>query len=203
MDVGCANCSLLLSFKSIGDFKLYGTDIKDLGIDYKSFGVNFNQGALEKMRMPANFFDLVVLDNLIEHVPDPKLFLEKIYYLLKPGGWVVGTTPNIRSVDAKIFGKYWGGYHLPRHLYFFNQNTIKRLLKNSGFIRIDLPINANPGDWCVSVQNFLRRNKQKMNKYKRTRLFSFLGCVFIPVSLLFSILKFHSVMDFIAQKPKA
>jgi len=202
LDVGCANCSLLMSLKPLGDYKLYGIDIKDLGINYRSLGVKFKRGPLEKVDFQSNFFDLVVLDNLIEHVPDPKFFLEKTYQILKPGGWVVGTTPNIHSVDALLFGKYWGGYHLPRHLYFFTRKTLARLLKQCGFIEISFPINANPGDWCVSVQNFLRRNKGKLKKYKRGWYFSLVGSALMLPSLMFSLFGWHSVMDFKAQKKR-
>ncbi len=202
LDVGCANCSLLMSLKPLGDYELYGIDIKNLGIDYRSLGVRFKDKSLEEINFPSDFFDLIILDNLIEHVPAPKFFLKKVYRILKPGGWVVGTTPNIRSVDALIFGKYWGGYHLPRHFYFFTRNTLEKLLEKSGFSNINFPTNANPGDWCVGIQNFLRRNKGKMRKYKRGWYFSLTGCFLAPFSFLFSIFGWHSIMDFGAQKKK-
>lgn len=202
LDVGCANCSLLMSLKPLGAYKLYGVDIKDLGINYQSLEVKFQEGPLEKINFPRNFFDLVILDNLIEHVPNPKFFLKKVYRILKPGGWVVGTTPNIHSIDALLFGRYWGGYHLPRHFYFFTSKTLRRLLQKVGFSNIDFPVNANPGDWCVSIQNFLRRNEGRMKKYKRGWYFPLMGCLFTLPSFLFSFAGWHSIMDFKAQRKK-
>lgn len=200
LDVGCANCSLLVNLKQFGDYQLYGVDIKKLKINYKALGVNFREGPLEEHDFSANFFDLVILDNLIEHVPDLELFLKKVYRVLKPGAWVVGTTPNIHSVDAILFGKYWGGYHIPRHLYFFTHETLERLLRKYGFSNIDFPVNANSGDWCVSIQNFLRRNERKREQYKRGWYFPLIGCLLMPFSFLFSICGWHSVMDFKAKK---
>lgn len=200
LDVGCGNCTLLKSLKKQGDYELFGIDIKRRDIDYKENGVNFSKGTLEKLDFPSDYFDLVSLDNLIEHVQDPVFFMKKVYKILKPNGWVVGTTPNIKSVDAVLFGKYWGGYHIPRHFYFFTQSTLKKLLTKTGFRNVKLPINYNAADWCVSMQNFIRRNKHKKKEYRRGWYFPYFGIFFFPISFMDSLLGVHSIMDFKAQK---
>lgn len=200
LDVGCANCHLLTELKKQGNFELHGLDIKKLRDDYNELDIRFKEGCLERLKYPKNYFDLITMDNLIEHVPDPLLFMKKVYNILKPGGWVAGTTPNMRSLDAKIFGKYWGGYHIPRHLYIFSHDNLKRLLERTGFENISFPKNGNSGDWCVSVQNFLRRNEKKRRSYKRAWYFPYLAILIYPISFLLSAFKYNSVMDFQAQK---
>lgn len=202
LDIGCGNCSLLSALKNFGDFELHGIDIKKLDIDYEGLNIYFKNGCLEDVEYPSNYFDLVSIDNVIEHAPDPLVFLNKINSILKPGGWVVGTTPNIRSIDAYSFGKYWGGYHIPRHLYFFNSKTLERILRETGFYNIKYTLNSNPGDYCVSVQNYLRRNKKRQTVYQRSWFFPYFAFIFAPISFVSSIFDLNGVMDFVAQKNK-
>ncbi len=55
-----------------------------------------------------NNFDVIISEATIEHVKDPKKFIDRCYQLLKPGGYVILTTPNISTLLKRIrfiFGK--------------------------------------------------------------------------------------------------
>ena len=64
-------------------------------------------------------FDLISMWDVIEHVCDPKTNLEKVFDLLKPGGYLVITTGNIDSWTAKLMGRFRHLMTPPRHLFFF------------------------------------------------------------------------------------
>lgn len=200
LDVGCANGAFLESLDGLGVFELHGLDIKNTGIDFASRGIKFQEGTLEDASYPDDHFDAVMMDNLIEHVPDLKAFIQKAWRILKPGGHLFGLTPNHGSLDRRVFGRYWGGFHMPRHIWLFNSRNLPLFLEKSGFTDIRLPATANSGDWAVSVQNFMRRNRDERGRYKRAPYFPFVGILFAPVSLVTSLLNMNGVMAFRCRK---
>jgi SAM-dependent methyltransferase len=197
LDIGCANGAFLLSMKQYGNYGLYGLDIKNTGVDFKENSINFEEGNLEELEYPANFFDAIIMDNVLEHVPDPIVFMKKVLSILKPGGYIFGTTPNFSSVDRFVFQRYWGGFHMPRHIYVFSAKNLKLFMKNMGIPHIKFPLNANAADWAVSVQNFIRKEIKKQGKYKRASYFPIVAILLAPVSFFTSIFNLNGVMDFI------
>ena len=199
LDVGCANGKFLTSMADIGDYKLYGLDFKNTGVDFESLGIDYREGTLESIDYPENHFDAVMMDNLIEHVPDLHPFMEKLKYIVKPGGYIFGTTPNYRCPSRLIFGQYWGGFHSPRHLYLFTPDNLAQLLARYDFHNASFPIMVNAGDWAVSLQNFFRRNDKKEGKYRRAKYFALVGILGTPTALLTSLFGVNGSMDFVAQ----
>jgi 2-polyprenyl-3-methyl-5-hydroxy-6-metoxy-1,4-benzoquinol methylase len=82
-------------------------------------------------------FDVIVLWNVLEHLRFPVQDLHKIHRLLKPDGLLVFSIPNLESLDARVFGKYWVGWELPRHLYLFPQEQLTKVLDSIGFEFLD------------------------------------------------------------------
>jgi len=79
-----------------------------------------------------NKYDVITAIDVIEHLSNPQIMIEKSWNLLKEGGIICLVTPNISSLAAKIFGRYWWHYR-PPHLYYFNCNSIAYLLKKFKF----------------------------------------------------------------------
>jgi 2-polyprenyl-3-methyl-5-hydroxy-6-metoxy-1,4-benzoquinol methylase len=200
LDVGCANGAFLLSMKQCGDYGLYGLDIKDTGINFEKQGINFKEGFLEQLEYHEDFFDAVILDNVLEHVPDPNVFMKKVISILKPGGYIYGTTPNHNSLDRFVFQRYWGGFHMPRHIYLFNAKNLEMFMKNTGISEVSFPVSANAADWAVSVQNIMRRNEEKRGQYKRAPYFSIVAIAFAPLAFISSLFRRNGVMDFVCIK---
>jgi SAM-dependent methyltransferase len=197
LDVGCANGAFLLSMKQFGNYGLYGLDIKNTGMNFDEYSIDFKKGHLEEIEYPDHFFDAIILDNVLEHVPDPVVFMDKIVSILKHGGYIFGTTPNFNSVDRFVFQRYWGGFHMPRHIYLFNADNLRIFMKNMGISEIKFPITANAADWAVSVQNFMRRKLKKQDRYRRAPYFSIVAMALAPVAFISSIFNMNGVMDFI------
>ncbi len=74
----------------------------------------------------------VTLLHLIEHLPDPRQSLEKVYGCLQEGDSVVLETPKINSYSLKK-RKYRHKLIYPEHLFYFNERNIQTLLKQTGF----------------------------------------------------------------------
>jgi SAM-dependent methyltransferase len=81
-------------------------------------------------------FEAIVLWCVVEHLAHPIEDLRRAYTLLKPSGWLVFSVPNYESFGARIFGKFWSGWDLPRHLYVFPRTIMNDILVSTGFHNI-------------------------------------------------------------------
>ena len=97
-------------------------------------------------------FDLIFLLNLLEHVADPLHVLQKIEQTLRPGGIVLIKTPNILSLDARLFRKkYWGGLHCPRHWVIFSEYSFRNMLTATNLKISELHYTQGGPFWAFSV----------------------------------------------------
>lgn len=74
-------------------------------------------------------FDVIMMWHVLEHIFDLQDRMKQIKKLLKENGYLFIAVPNINSYDFSKYGSHWAGLDLPRHLYHFNENSIKKLLQ--------------------------------------------------------------------------
>jgi SAM-dependent methyltransferase len=100
----------------------------------KGYGIIAGDFETADMSGLVESFDLALMHQVIEHTRSPRKAIQKARALLKKGGVISVETPDTDSWDWMLFGKrYWGGYHIPRHFYLFNKNSLCRLLEEEGF----------------------------------------------------------------------
>lgn len=90
-------------------------------------------GTLLTTHWRESAFDIVTMNDVIEHTRNPRRDLTKAYQLLKPGGWLMLTTPNIDSLGFKVFKEGFVFIAPQVHLWYFNSKTLTRLLQTCGF----------------------------------------------------------------------
>lgn len=78
-------------------------------------------------------FDVITMWHVLEHVYHLKKRVVEIHQLLNTEGYAIIAVPNHKSYDAKHYKEYWAAYDLPRHLYHFGPNDIKKLFEENGF----------------------------------------------------------------------
>lgn len=105
IDLGCGDGALLKRLKEkVPQATLYGADLSEKGCElakpycYQTKALDFN----EKLPYRKNFFDVVIAQEVIEHLQSPDLFLSECRRILKPGGYLLVTTPNILSWTQRI-----------------------------------------------------------------------------------------------------
>jgi 2-polyprenyl-3-methyl-5-hydroxy-6-metoxy-1,4-benzoquinol methylase len=94
----------------------------------KKYGFLVHHSTLDQVD-PAQPFDAIVLNHVVEHVSDPVPFLEQARALLRPGGFVHIAVPNVTSWDASLSG--WTSYQ-PYHLVYYGPATISRVIRRAG-----------------------------------------------------------------------
>jgi len=135
LEIGPANGSLLFFLREHG-FKVTGVEIdRNCAEKIRGKGIPCLQGDLnENMReMGQKRFDAVILCHVLEHLYRPKETLKNIYNLLNEQGIIYLNLPNSGSFEARIFGKYWLGFDLPRHVVHYDTDTIGAVLFEAGF----------------------------------------------------------------------
>ncbi|MFT5337477.1 MAG: 2-polyprenyl-3-methyl-5-hydroxy-6-metoxy-1,4-benzoquinol methylase [Sphingobacteriales bacterium] len=103
-------------------------------------------------------FDLVLMLNIIEHIASPFTALKKVESFLSPEGLVLIKTPNMDSLDARVFKKtYWGGLHCPRHWILFSKKSFVTLVQKTNLSVARLKYTQGAPFWAWSVLNTLRK----------------------------------------------
>jgi 2-polyprenyl-3-methyl-5-hydroxy-6-metoxy-1,4-benzoquinol methylase len=158
VDVGCGGGALLrlLRAETAERYHLIGWDYPGPHLDTLSAdGIETIAAALDSASAPADV-DVFVLNQVIEHVPHPDRLLEKLARSLRPGGHVIIETPNARALDAGLFSKrYWGGYHIPRHMVLFDDRNLPRLVERIGLRVVEQAQLASPAFWVQSLHHRL------------------------------------------------
>lgn len=132
LDVGCG---LGFFLSGLDDkFDKYGVEISKLAsIDALHYGKVFN-GTLEDAKFEENFFDVVILYHVIEHLDSPESVLTEIKRILKKDGILLIGTPNFGCICAKIFGDNFRMLHDKTHVSLFSHNSLKKFLIANNFI---------------------------------------------------------------------
>jgi len=125
------------------------------GVDYSNHGlskwnpqladaltVGVPEREMDRMAAEGRRFDLLWLDNVLEHVPRPEDFLRRARGVLEPGGLLLIEVPNDNSplhrylaANGLVERPFWQAY--PEHLSYFTSETLARLLDAHGFEVVD------------------------------------------------------------------
>jgi 2-polyprenyl-3-methyl-5-hydroxy-6-metoxy-1,4-benzoquinol methylase len=134
LDVGCGTGEFLAAMREQG-WDTLGVEPSDRAAAYarEELGLDVRTGTLADLGLEPNSLDVVTLWTVLEHLYDPIAALRTARRLLRPGGLLVLSVPDVDSLDARWFGAYWAGYDTPRHLYAYSHQVLRSLLDRSGF----------------------------------------------------------------------
>ena len=92
-------------------------------------------------QIPENYFDVVICNDVIEHMEDHTVFIESLKAKLNTGGVLVGSVPNVRfqkNLIELLLRKDWEykdeGILDRTHLRFFTEKSLRRSLEETGFV---------------------------------------------------------------------
>jgi len=144
LDLGCSSGSFLEFLKG-EPWKLYGIEMSAdcaKAAEEKS-GAQVFVGDIVKAPFPPESFDVITCFDVLEHLYEPRQVLDKVMEWLKPGGIFYVLVPNVDSAEARVFGSYWGGLELPRHLFHYSPASLRYLAKSVGLQEISLVTRRN------------------------------------------------------------
>ncbi len=97
------------------------------------FGLDVLEGEAAAIPLADESEDVIILWQVLEHLPDPRAGLRELRRILTARGRLVISTPNPESITARLLGKRWTMYIPPRHLNLFPPRSLVRLLESEGF----------------------------------------------------------------------
>ncbi|EKO50243.1 MULTISPECIES: class I SAM-dependent methyltransferase [Leptospira] len=132
LDVGCSFGGFLNCAQEAG-FQVTGVEISSYSAEVaKSRGLKVYTGEFLDVDLPENFFDVITLVEVIEHLSSPEQIFEKLNRILKPGGLLLIQTANFEGWQAIDAGANYH-YYLPGHFYYYSQSNLKKILDRFGF----------------------------------------------------------------------
>jgi 2-polyprenyl-3-methyl-5-hydroxy-6-metoxy-1,4-benzoquinol methylase len=147
LDVGCNVGTAVEAARCLGldatgiEIDASATDIAKKQFPECTF-ININ---VEEHSKSKEKYDLVYCSEVIEHVPDPLAFANALYHLVNPGGLLFITTPDSGHLLRPKDFISWNEVKPPEHIFWYNKESIKRLLLNAGFDQVNFRLNLKPG----------------------------------------------------------
>jgi 2-polyprenyl-3-methyl-5-hydroxy-6-metoxy-1,4-benzoquinol methylase len=129
-------------------------------------GLEVIEAPVEQAELDSEF-DVVTSFEVIEHLFSPRAFIERCTAILRPGGLVVLTCPNVHGFDVEVLGEASATVDA-EHLNYLHPASLSALLERCGFTvlealtpgRLDAELvrkKALSGEFPLDEQPFLRR----------------------------------------------
>ncbi|MFQ6066719.1 MAG: class I SAM-dependent methyltransferase [bacterium] len=148
LDVGCATGYLARELKR-KNCEVVGIEINrdmaDIAAQYCKDVIVADVENIEELPVLARPFDVIIFDDILEHLRMPNLVLVNFKRYLKSDGVVIASVPNIARLEIRLkllFGKFEykeRGILNKGHLRFFTLATAKKLFASTGYeiVRIE------------------------------------------------------------------
>jgi len=150
LDIGCGNGRFLQVAKSLG-WDACGLDPDRNAIEAaRQGGHEVTLGSLPQTGFAESSFDIVTLSHMLEHASDPNACLREVYRILKPGGTLWLSTPNLDGFSRLRFAHHWLALDPPRHLVLFTRESLADACSRAGFSEIT-PLRTLLSDYVTSL----------------------------------------------------
>jgi len=138
LDIGSGTGYFLNYMKQKGYFTS-GIEIDDKARNFsiKQFGLDVNTPEHLKNGGIKQKFGYITLWHVLEHLYDPNAYLQTFHSMLDVNGYLIIAVPNHNCFEAKYYGTYWAAYDVPRHLWHFTPETLKKIANNNHFTLVD------------------------------------------------------------------
>jgi SAM-dependent methyltransferase len=160
LDYGCGNGAFIKeSARRMPHATFYGyeidcTDRKEVLAQGR---IILLKGSFGHLLNELPFCDVITLNHVIEHLPNPLEVLSTLRQKLKSHGVMEGQTPCADSLEQRIFKKRWSGFHAPRHTVIFSKNGLMKILKHADFQGQITPA-FNPAGIAISLASLPHGN---------------------------------------------
>jgi len=205
LDFGCGDGAFLRHAAAEDPGRrYYGFEIADRPevLSFDDGAVTIHRGDLQAFLADVPPCRIVTMNHVIEHLPDPLRVVSALRAKLLPGGLLEGQTPAAGSLEHRVFGTRWSGYHAPRHTVVFSPGGLATLLKRAGLSEVAVRGAFNPAGAAVSVASALQRGAP--GTVRRQGPF-WLGCLgmatlLAPIDLLS---RAPGIVDFAGRRPRS
>ena len=134
LDIGCDMGFLLEAAKADGFKELHGIEPVPAArrVAETVQGATVTDRFFERADYPRDYFDLIALIHVLDHLYDPRVVLRRALTNLRPGGVVVAVVHNVGSLLGRLLGERFPVFNLYHH-FFFDKNTLAELFRRQGY----------------------------------------------------------------------
>jgi len=201
LDVGCGDGKFLWALDP-GRWRRTGIELSRPTVDLVRGAIpdlELIAGDIFSETLPTSAFDAVTFWHVLEHLHDTRRVLFRARSLLRPGGWMIISLPNLDSLQARLFRSHWYAFDdVPRHLYHFSRISLNLILLEAGLTvhrHLLFSPDVNFHSWKHSLLNWSRATRAGRAPY----------CLFKPALFLFPLLERltgrYGIMTVVARKP--
>lgn len=181
LDVGCGSGDFLYKMQKRG-WDVYGIEpfLEAVNASRKKVGEErILKGELPKVKFRNKNFDVVTLWGVLEHLPNPLIYISKIHSLLGKRGYFIMEVPNLDSFLLSIFGNNYNWLSTNEHVFIYSKKGVKKLLNDNGFSTVPIysPMKIT-SNFAINMANLL--SKRYFLNWDLTML------IFLPISFLIS-----------------
>jgi 2-polyprenyl-3-methyl-5-hydroxy-6-metoxy-1,4-benzoquinol methylase len=135
LDIGCSSGAFLASAKALGFMETGVEPAVEPATAAMKSGLNVKHGFLHDLRLAGNYYDVVTMFEVIEHIKEPLKLLKECRRILKAGGLVVIGTGNTDSWTVHFMKEKWDYFDMSHggHISFFNPKSVQKMAECSGF----------------------------------------------------------------------
>lgn len=132
LDIGCGSGKWVRYLRSVG-VEAYGLEPSAaLARHFLPESDLFATGTVtDDLPITRRTYEVLTAFDVLEHVADPREFLARCAALVRPGGRLYLSTPDVGSAPARLLGRRWHFYN-PYHLCLFDRGSVGRLAIASG-----------------------------------------------------------------------
>lgn len=164
LEIGIGNGNFLRTAQSAG-YDSMGVEASGglVGAFSRRSSLPVFHGYLEEFarESPHERFDVIVMNHVLEHIPDPVTALKQLRSLLREEGIIHLAVPNVDAWEAKLQG--WSAFE-PYHLYYFNPETLANIATGAGFTVTRLATAERFSGWTNAlVRTVLKKSYQNMS----------------------------------------
>jgi 2-polyprenyl-3-methyl-5-hydroxy-6-metoxy-1,4-benzoquinol methylase len=146
LDYGCGAGYSLVEMTELG-IECYGIEadpnVKEIG---EKLSLALHVGTLDDFPFKHIKFDLIILNQVLEHIANPEALILELKSLLTHDGSIVISVPNANSIYSKLFKSMWINWHIPYHIHHFNKISLAKLIEICD-LKIVKAITVTPNLW--------------------------------------------------------
>lgn len=137
LEVGCGAGFFLAAARRAG-WNVEGIELSDEAARFaiEQLELKILREPAESAPIPPAAFDAAGMFDVIEHLFDPRTVLTALARALVPGGLLVVSTPNFDAASRRLLGVDWAVLSPLEHLYYFTEDSLRRLLEDTGFTEV-------------------------------------------------------------------
>jgi 2-polyprenyl-3-methyl-5-hydroxy-6-metoxy-1,4-benzoquinol methylase len=158
LDYGCGSGDFVLSAAGMGA-EAMGIEPSSLAVERaRMLGAKVLQGTIDTIDLTdmKNRFDLITLNHVLEHIPEPSTALGMLKELLKPEGHLWIAVPNFQCWGSKVLREQWHSSDIPRHLHHFTLASLELCGQQAGLRLVHLETATLADSMLNTMQSVLK-----------------------------------------------